>query len=266
MWRALPPDPVRVSKMRDLRAKHDLRPLAIHTNYLINMASSDTALLAQSIEAFRGELERAAIIGADYLVLHPGNSKGHLSVEPALDTVAASIAVASRGLEDRGVTLLFENTAGSKNQLGCKFDELADLRERVLRLTKLPVGFCIDTCHSYAAGYDIANEAGVRIWVKEMKTKLGLQHVPVFHSNDSKAALGSHVDRHANIGAGLIGEAGFSAILQTKELRKKAFIMETPVDNPGDDAKEIETMKRLASKQDSLARLQLSSARSAPPP
>ena len=93
-------------------AKHDLRPLVIHTNYLINLASSDEALLRQSVEAFRGELERAAIIGAEYLVLHPGNFKGHLNVDAALDTVAAAVAVAARGLETKGVTLLFENTAG----------------------------------------------------------------------------------------------------------------------------------------------------------
>ena len=246
MWRALAPDPARVLKLRELRAKHDLFPLVIHSNYLANMASSDPALLRQSIESFRGELERAAIIGADYLVLHPGNSRGHVSIETALDTVAASVAVASAGLEDRGVTLLFENTAGATNSLGCKFTELAALRKRVRRLSKLSVGFCIDTCHSYAAGYDLSKPANVRTWVKELKMVLGIDNIPVFHSNDSKGALGSHLDRHSNIGTGLIGEAGFSAILQSPDLRRKAFILETPVENPGDDLKEIETMKRLS--------------------
>lgn len=245
-WRALPPDPVRVAKFKELRRKHDLHPVVIHTNYLLNMASSDPALLRQSVEAFRGELDRAATIGADYLVLHPGNAKGHPNTDAAIDTVAAAVSVAARGLEDRGVTLLFENTAGSKNQLGSLFDELAQIRERTGRLSKLPTGYCIDTCHSHAAGYYIGSGEGVKTWLAEMKQHLGLDNIPVFHSNDSKGVAGSHLDRHANIGLGEIGEAGFSAILQSKELRSKAFILETPFEEEGSDIRDIETLKRLA--------------------
>ena len=222
------PIPARVLKFRELRAKHDLHPLVIHTNYLINMASSDHALLQKSVDSFRGELERAAIIGAEYLVLHPGNAKGHPTQQDALDIVAAAVSVASRGLESRGVTLLFENTAGGKNLLGGKFSELAQLRERMNRLTKLPVGFCVDTCHSLASGYDVSTPQGVKTWVSEMEAILGLDNVPVLHSNDSKGALGSHIDRHANIGQGQIGESGFHAILHTAQLRGKAFLLETP--------------------------------------
>lgn len=246
MWRALAPDPGRVAKLRDLRAKHDLYPLVIHTNYLINLASADEVALRQSIESFRGELERAAIIGAEYLVLHPGNGKTHTSVESALDNVAGAVAVAARGFEDRGVTLLFENTAGAKNSLGSQFVELLLLRERVKRLTKLPVGFCIDTCHSLAAGYDVATPTGVKEWIEEMSDLLGLDNIPVFHANDSKGALGSHIDRHANIGHGQIGEAGFRAILQSPELRGKAFILETPFEEEGADLRDIEALKRLS--------------------
>ena len=246
MWRAHSPDPARVAKLRELRAKHDLRPLVIHTNYLINLASSTEALLRQSIEAFRGELERAAIIGAEYLVLHPGNFKGHATVEAALDTVAAAVAVAARGLEESGVKLLFESTAGARNSLGSKFSELASLRDRVQRLSKLPVGFCVDTCHSLAAGYDLASASGVAAWLREISELLGLDHVPVFHANDSKGGLGSHVDRHANIGFGQIGEAGFRAILQSPDLRGKAFILETPFEEDGADVRDINALKRLS--------------------
>jgi len=210
------------------------------------MASSDAALLHKSIESFRGELERAAIIGANYLVLHPGNGKGHESTEIALDTVAAAVAVASRGLESRGVTLLFENTAGGKNLLGGRFSELAELRERMHRLTKLPIGFCVDTCHSLASGYNVATPEGVKLWVSQMAELLGLDNIPVFHSKDSKGGLGSHIDRHANIGHGEIGEAGFRAILHSAELRKKAFILETPFDEEGADIRDIEALKRLS--------------------
>ena len=246
MWRALAPDAGRVAILRDLRAKHDLYPLVIHTNYLINLAAGDEALLRQSIESFRGELKRAAIIGAEYLVLHPGNGKSHTSAESALDNVATGVAVAARGLEDRGVTLLFENTAGARNSLGSQFGELLLLRQRVTHLTSLPVGFCIDTCHSLAAGYDVATPTGVKAWIEELSNVLGLDNIPVFHANDSKGALGSHLDRHANIGHGQIGEAGFRAILQSAELRGKTFILETPSDDEGAHLRDIEALKRLS--------------------
>jgi deoxyribonuclease IV len=110
----------------------------------------------------------------------------------------------------------------------------------------LPVGFCIDTCHSLAAGYDVATATGVQAWVKEMATVLGIDHIPVIHANDSKGALGSHLDRHANIGHGHIGEAGFRAILHSKELRSKAFILETPFDEDGADQRDIDALKRLS--------------------
>lgn len=246
MWRAVPPDPTRVARLDELRKKHDLHPLVIHSNYLINLASSNETLLLQSIEAFRGELERAAFIGAEYLVLHPGNFKGHPSPEAGLDTIAAAISVTARGLESRNVTLLFENTAGGKNQLGSKFTELAALKERTSRLTKLPIGFCIDTCHSLAAGYDVATPTGVQAWLKEMEELLGIDNVPVFHANDSKGALSSHIDRHANIGFGQVGEAGFKAILQSKPLRDKAFILETPFEEDGADIRDMEALRRLS--------------------
>jgi deoxyribonuclease-4 len=144
------------------------------------------------------------------------------------------------------VKLLLENTAGGKNLLGGTFAELAQVRERVNRLTKLPVGFCIDTCHSLSSGYNVASPEGVKLWVSQMEEMLGLENIPVFHANDSKGALGSHIDRHANIGFGQIGEAGFRAILKSKELRAKAFILETPFDEEGSDIRDIEALKRLS--------------------
>ena len=245
-WRASPPDPARVEKMKELRKQHDLFPLVIHSNYLINLGASAEDLLRQSIESFRGELDRAAIIGAEYLVLHPGNRKGHPTLDTALDTIAAAVAVAARGLESSGVTLLFENTAGAGNSVGQKFSELRALRERATRLTKLPIGYCIDTCHSLAAGYNVSNAMGVQSWVKEMETELGFENIPVIHANDSKGGFDSHIDRHANIGFGQVGEAGFRSILTTAQLKSKAFILETPFDEEGSDIRDIESLKRLS--------------------
>ena len=115
-------------------------------------------------------------------------------------------------------------------------------------MTDLPVGFCLDTCHLLAAGYDVSSAAGLAWTMSEVKRLLGIENVRVIHANDSKTPLGSHVDRHQNIGEGYIGLDGFRRILAQPGLREKAFILETPVDNEGDDRKNLETLKGLCPK------------------
>lgn len=245
MWYARPPDALQVRRFRDLRQKHDLRPLVIHDNYLINMASCDETLRLKSTEAFRGELERALIIGAEYLVAHPGNCKGH-SPDEGIVSVVRSLVEAAHGLNTKGLTVLLENMAGAGATLGSRFEELADMRRYAAEFTDLAIGFCIDTCHTLSAGFNIATAEGLSSTVAEIDRVLGLANVPVVHANDSKMPLGSHLDRHQNIGQGYIGEDGFRRILNHPKLRSKAFILETPVDEPGDDVRNLETLKRLA--------------------
>lgn len=241
MWKASPPSTVAVDLMRRAREKHDLRPLVIHDNYLINMASCDAALRAQSAAAFRGEIERALAIGAEYLVAHPGNCKGH-SVEMGIHVFCETLGEAARGIDTRGLTMLIENTAGSGAALGSRFEELAVLRQHAANFTDLHVGFCIDTCHCLAAGYDVATEAGLTETVDLLSSILGLENVHVFHANDSKTPLGSHVDRHEHIGDGYIGKEGFRRILTHPALRDKAFIAETPIDEVDDDRRNVQTL------------------------
>jgi deoxyribonuclease-4 len=143
------------------------------------------------------------------------------------------------------LTLLLENTVGCGAQLGCRFDELKQMRDRILELTDLRVGYCFDTCHLLAAGFDIAHAAGLNTTIREADATLGLDHVHIIHANDSKTGLGSHVDRHENIGEGYIGEEGFRRILAHPKLRQKPFILETPVDDEGDDRRNLDTLKRL---------------------
>ena len=245
MWRARPPDAATIARFRALREKHDLRPLVIHDNYLINLASCDDALRVKSMQAFRGELERALAIGAEYLVAHPGNCKGH-SVEQGIVAVVRSLVEAADGLDTKGLTVLLENMAGSGNALGSRFEELADMRRYAAEFSDLAIGFCIDTCHTLAAGFDIANAKGLNATLAEIDRVLGLANVPVIHANDSKMPLGSRVDRHQNIGEGYIGEDGFRRILNHPQLKTKAFILETPVDKPGDEVRNLEALKRLA--------------------
>jgi deoxyribonuclease-4 len=247
MWRAGVPDPAKVRLLRQAREKFDLHPLVIHDNYLINLASCAEALRAQSVTAFRGEIERALIIGAEYLVAHPGNCRGH-SVEEGIYTVVRSLAEASQGLNTEGLTVLLENTAGAGAALGSHFEELHVMREFGEKLSGLKIGFCIDTCHCLVSGYDVASEAGLSKTVAEIDRLLGMDNVHVIHSNDSKAPLNSHVDRHEHIGQGYIGEEGFRRILNHPKLRKKAFILETPGENEGEERKNVEALKRLCRK------------------
>jgi len=245
MWRARLPDPAQVKLLQAARERFDLYPLAIHVNYLINLASVDPVVRPKSIEAFRGELDRAAAIGAEYLVLHPGNYKGR-SVEEGIAAFVLGLEEAAQGFHAPGLTVLLENTAGSGASLGSRFEELRAIRDRAGELTHLPIGYCLDTCHLLAAGFNIATAAGLRATVVHIENTIGLEHVHLFHANDSKTKLGSRVDRHAHIGAGHIGMEGFRRILRHPKLRHKPFVLETPIDKPGDDRRNLQTLKALA--------------------
>jgi len=244
MWRAGVPDPVDVKRFRDARARFDLAPLAIHVNYLVNLATLDPVIRERSIVSFRGELDRAAIIGAEYLVLHPGNFKGQ-SLEQGIAAFVLGLAEAAHGFRAPGLVVLLENTVGSGNQIGRKFEELRMIRDLAARETDLPLAYCLDTCHLLASGYDVAQAAGLKQTVGAAEKVLGLDLVKVIHANDSKGALNSHLDRHANIGDGQIGEDGFRRILTHAALRDKPFILETPVDEEGDDQRNVDALKRL---------------------
>ena len=248
MWRAVPPSESAVKLLVRAREKHDLYPLVIHDNYLINLASCTETLRQQSMQAFRGELERALAIGAEYLVAHPGNCRGY-SVEQGIYSVIRSLSEAARGLDTARLTVLLENTAGAGAALGCRLEELAVMRQFAGEMTDLKIGYCIDTCHLLASGFDLASAQGFAQTVAEVDRVLGWENVPVIHANDSKAPLGSHVDRHENIGKGHIGEEGFRRILTHPKLREKAFILETPHDEPGEGKRDVEALKRLSQRE-----------------
>jgi len=238
-----------VARFRQERDRHDLAPLVIHDNYLINLAAKEGTVRDLSIAAFREELQRALILEADFLVAHPGNYREQ-TLEQGLLNIVQGMAIASAGIDTKGLTVLLENTVGAGGgfQVGGKFEELKVLRDFAIEHTSLQIGFCIDTCHLHASGYDLATEAGAKATLAELGRVLGFENIHVIHANDSKTPLGSHVDRHANIGKGYIGEQGFRRILTHPKLRQKPFLLETPVDEPGDDRREIETVKSLCRK------------------
>jgi deoxyribonuclease IV len=243
-WKANELGRPQCEQMMRLREKYDLKPLVVHTNYLVNLASITEAFLKKSIEAFRGEIERALAVCADYLVLHPGSFRG-ADREKGLLQTAAAIAAAAHGLDlvEGGLTILIENSAGAEFSLGSSFEQVAEVMEHVRG--HVPVGACIDTCHTHVAGYDILSEDGFRDTLRQLDDAIGLKNVRVWHCNDAKAARGSKLDRHQHIGKGTIGLEPFRRLLNDPRLAHAAFIAETPIDEPGDDLRNVEALKRL---------------------
>jgi deoxyribonuclease-4 len=155
------------------------------------------------------------------------------------------MGVSAKGLKVQGVTVLLENTVGSGAQIGSKFEELCAIHDG----SELETGYCLDTCHLLASGFDVATPTGLKKTIADAEKVLGLENVKVIHANDSKGGLGSKLDRHMNIGEGQIGVEGFRGILNHPKLRKLPFILETPVDHPGDDRRNVDALKNLCARK-----------------
>jgi len=247
MWRASSHSCDQIRLLRRARERLDLYPLAIHVNYLVNLASADAAIRARSIACFRLEYDRAAAIGAEYLVLHPGSYRGQ-SLEEGITGFAQGLRDAVEGVRRDGVTVLIENTIGCGAQIGGRFEELRAMRDQAAALTDVPVGYCLDTCHLLAAGYDVSSAAGLGETVRRADQILEIENVRLMHANDSKQPFASRVDRHASIGEGHIGKAGFRRMLAHPLLRTKPFILETPQKPEGTDRRNMEALKKLCPK------------------
>jgi len=230
--------------MRELRATLDVGPLVIHTSYLVNVCSQSDEIREKSVDAFRGEIERALVFGAEYLVLHPGSWKGRTR-EEGLNRAADSITRAIDGLpwQGTGFHILIENTAGAEFSLGGSFEQVAELVAR-LKATA-PVGVCLDTCHTHVAGYDLVSAEGYETTMQQVAATVGCDVVRVWHCNDAKAARGSKLDRHEHIGQGTMGVEPFRRLLNDKRFANAAFIAETPVDDPGDEERNVRVLKSL---------------------
>src|ERR1700690_1546012 len=228
--------------MNQLRQKYDLKPLVIHCNYLINLAGANDHFRQKSIAAFSGELERGEALCPDYLVLHPGSFRD-ASREEGWSRAVGAIQEAARELELRGLTVVIENTAGAEFSLGGTFEQVAELLSRLRG--HVPVGACIDTCHTHVAGYDIVTEEGRALTLRHLDKTIGFKNVRVWHCNDAKAERGSRLDRHEHIGRGKLGLDVFRALLNDRRLKHAAFIAETPIDEPGDDWKNVLALKKL---------------------
>jgi deoxyribonuclease-4 len=248
MWRAPKVDPKQAERMHELRAKLDVGPLVIHTSYLVNVCSQSSEVREKSVAAFRGEIERALVWGAEYLVLHPGSWKG-LTRDEGLKLAADSIerAIDGQPWQGTGFHILIENTAGAEFSLGGSFEQVAELVERLKN--HAPVAVCLDTCHTHVAGYDMLSAEGYEATMKLAGATVGFDTVRVWHCNDAKAERGSKLDRHEHIGEGTMGLEPFRRLLNDSRVAHCAFIAETPVDEEGDEERNVRALKRLVKQQ-----------------
>ncbi|OHE58133.1 MAG: hypothetical protein A2Z47_08195 [Thermodesulfovibrio sp. RBG_19FT_COMBO_42_12] len=228
-----------VSMFKLLRQRFNISPLYIHTSYLINMASRDNILRKKSIALFVIEMDRADAIDADYVILHAGSASGdeeHIARERAISALneAALIGRWKAGL-------LIENTAGERGDISSTIKDLLEILTGVRRT--LISGVCIDTCHAFAAGYDIRDDIGIQKISNEIKKYIGFDKVKLVHLNDSKGNVGSGIDRHEHIGLGKIGATGLRQFINFPSFEDIPLILETPKKKESDDVMNLKKVR-----------------------
>lgn len=238
-WQAKEFDSFDVEEFKKRRLKFQIEPLIIHIPYLINLASPDEKLYKKSIKSYLEDIKTADLLEADYFVTHLGSHKGK-GVEFGIKRFAEALKGIIEKLDPK-IMILLENTSGSGNWLGSNFKEIGEIMEA--SGCKKRLGLCFDTCHAYAAGYDIACKEGFNKTLKEIDKFIGLEKLKVIHLNDAKGDLGSHLDRHEHITKGKIGKEGFKAILKNPKLRKLTFILETPKEDNKSDIMNLKVVR-----------------------
>lgn len=242
-WAARPLGADEVRAFRAARRATGIPWVFAHASYLINLASPDAAAWARAVDVFTDELERAEALGLACVAIHPGSHLG-TGVEAGLARVAAAVNETLRRTRGYRVRIALENTAGGGGTLGRTFGELGALLDRTGRARR--VGVCLDTCHLFAAGYDLRTPEGYRAVVAECAEAVGLERVLAFHLNDAKAPLGSGLDRHENIGRGRLGLRPFGLLLNDPRFRAVPKVLETPKEPaPTADLRNLAVLRRL---------------------
>lgn len=243
-WRAAPIDPAAAEAFRARWDACGMKHLVAHDSYLINVASPDDEMWEKSRAALADELARCDLLGVPYLVSHPGASLA-AGPEAGIARVAEAIDRIHDEQPDGEAVILLETTAGQGTALGRSFEELAAIIDKVADKTR--VGVCFDTCHAFAAGYELRDEAGYAATMRGFDETIGLAKLKAFHLNDSQKGLGSRVDRHAPIGEGELGLAPFASILNDPRFAGLPGILETPKkeDGDGEDARNLATLRGL---------------------
>jgi deoxyribonuclease-4 len=224
-------------------------PPVDHMPYLPNLAAPTDDVYDKSVAALIEELKRCDALQIPYLVTHLGSHRGS-GKEAGLRRIVDAINTAFSEVdvdEDNGVMLLLENTAGTKNSMGGTFEDIRHIMDRIEH--KERIGICFDTCHAFAAGYELRTEKSLNATTQHFDEIIGLEHLKLVHLNDAKAGLDSRLDRHEHIGLGYIGEDGFRVILKDARLKELPMILETPVDNRRGDRENILKVRELAAQR-----------------
>ena len=224
-WHSKPLSADEITKFHQAVEKTGIRPIVAHDSYLINLGSPENSKWKQSREAFDDEIRRAEELGIDYLVFHPG---AHMNAGEAygLGRISDALNLALDQTPEFRIQILIETTAGQGSALGYRFEHLAELIDKVE--DKGRMGVCLDTCHVFAAGYELRSPEGYKQTIEDFDRIVGLEMLKVLHVNDSKKDFASRVDRHADIGEGYIGMPGFFNLLHDERLRRLPMILETP--------------------------------------
>jgi len=234
-----------VESFRENLKKSNINPVFIHASYLVNLASPSDELYFKSINAFLEDIKRADLLLPDpYLIIHPGAHTG-AGEEYGIQRIIRALNIILEESTDLGLKtmILLEDTAGSGTHLGYTFGQLKRMMEGAKDRKR--IGVCFDTCHAFAAGYDLSHREGIKQTLEEIDKYLGLEQLKVIHLNDSKFPLGSRKDRHMHIGKGYIGLEGFKVLVNHKYLKNLPFILETPEYDEKDDLKNINLVKNL---------------------
>ena len=247
-WLVKPLDTFDVLEFKKLREQWDIGPVFVHTNYLINLASSRPDLYEKSIEQFVIDLERTEALGAEYLVTHLGSASGKDEAW-MIDRVSGAINMAMK-LHPPSAEILLENTAGEKGDIGYSLEQVQEVMSRLHDASR--IGICYDTCHGFAAGYDIRKKTHVDALAKKIDTTVGLAQLKGMHLNDCLRDFGSHVDRHWHIGEGKIGIDGFKILLNHPAFKNVPKIMETPKETEEDDVRNMKTVRSLVRKSEKM--------------
>lgn len=239
--KAKPFDPIEVVKFREDMAKNQIAPIVVHMPYVLNLSAETDDMFNYAKEMLVEDLDRSNTLGARYLVVHAGSHRGK-GEEFGLKRMVQSITEVMATYKGE-CQLLIENTAGGGSELGYSIEQLKYLLDEI---SHHMVNICYDTCHGFSAGYDITTVEKAGELVELIDSSIGIDRIKVIHTNDSKYPLGARKDRHEHIGKGHIGIAGLKALLNNRKLGDKPFILETPVDDRGDYASNLEVLKNLA--------------------
>lgn len=238
-WMAKPLTKADITLFRKTRRETKISPVAIHCNYLVNLAAADDAMLQKSRDSFREEVERALLLGVDYLVVHPGSARGACEAD-GIRTCIESLKYATKRLPMGKLRILLENTAGQGECIGHRFEHLREIMDGC---PKLQLGVCLDTAHAFTAGYDIREEDGLEALIDKLRSTVKTKNVRAIHFNDSRAAYNSRVDRHWHIGEGHIGSEALRRVARHPKLAHAAFILETPYDDPRADLQNLNALR-----------------------